>query len=255
MAPALAPAPKIDPRAVLWDSIEDSKNPADFEAYLKQFPKGLFSDLARNRLAIANKEMLSAARNPASGAGPRLVYNIPPVQTMQGERVDVVTNIIRGTLGALPGASIVQEPVESDAYDVLVTAMISRLNRRMVPNPRQVGQTILSAIAGVAGLGTIGSIAPQGSPQLVEYDVEIVLDAWNRRTNGYVSESGLANITVDPGQVHDRQGINTALQMAANEAARRLAVRLSGGVPEPWPTARERSSAGATQGHTPQGSR
>jgi hypothetical protein len=106
---------------------------------------------------------------------------------MQGERVDVVTNIIRGTLGALPGASIVQEPVESDAYDVLVTAMISRLNRRMVPNPRQVGQTILSAIASVAGLGTIGSIAPQGSPQLVEYDVEIVLDAWNRRTNGYVS--------------------------------------------------------------------
>jgi len=107
----------------------------------------------------------------------------------------------------------------------------------MVPNPSQVGRTILSAIAGAAGLGAIGSIVPQGSPQLVEYDVEIVLDAWNRRTNSYVSESGLANIKVDPGQIHDRDGINNALQMAAHEAARRLVVRLSGGIPMPRSTA------------------
>ncbi len=33
-----------------WRSIENSKNPADFEAYLKKFPSGHFADLAWNRL-------------------------------------------------------------------------------------------------------------------------------------------------------------------------------------------------------------
>jgi len=33
-----------------WTSIEDSTNPASFEAYLKQFPEGVFADLARLRL-------------------------------------------------------------------------------------------------------------------------------------------------------------------------------------------------------------
>jgi hypothetical protein len=34
-----------------WDSIKDSTNPANFEAYLQQFPNGAFTHLARVRLA------------------------------------------------------------------------------------------------------------------------------------------------------------------------------------------------------------
>jgi formylglycine-generating enzyme required for sulfatase activity len=34
---------------VFWDSIKDSSDPADFEAYIKKFPKGTFADLAANR--------------------------------------------------------------------------------------------------------------------------------------------------------------------------------------------------------------
>ena len=34
-----------------WDSIKDSTNPANFEAYLQQFPNGAFTPLARVRLA------------------------------------------------------------------------------------------------------------------------------------------------------------------------------------------------------------
>ena len=37
--------------ALFWRSIMDSSNPADFEAYLEQFPHGLFRTLARRRLA------------------------------------------------------------------------------------------------------------------------------------------------------------------------------------------------------------
>ena len=36
---------------VFWQSIVNSTNPADFEAYLRRFPNGVFSELARNRLA------------------------------------------------------------------------------------------------------------------------------------------------------------------------------------------------------------
>ena len=36
---------------IFWQSIADSTDPADFEAYLGQFPKGVFRSLAQNRLA------------------------------------------------------------------------------------------------------------------------------------------------------------------------------------------------------------
>lgn len=37
---------------VFWQSVKDSKNPGDFEAYLGQFPDGIYAALARNRLAV-----------------------------------------------------------------------------------------------------------------------------------------------------------------------------------------------------------
>jgi hypothetical protein len=35
---------------LFWESIKDSTNPADFEAYLERFPNGVFAPIARNRL-------------------------------------------------------------------------------------------------------------------------------------------------------------------------------------------------------------
>ena len=42
--------PQIDGDALFWDSIRNSKNPRDFDAYLAKFPNGVFAELARNRL-------------------------------------------------------------------------------------------------------------------------------------------------------------------------------------------------------------
>jgi hypothetical protein len=39
-----------DVEVVFWDTIKTSRDPADFTAYLKRFPNGVFVDLARNRL-------------------------------------------------------------------------------------------------------------------------------------------------------------------------------------------------------------
>ncbi len=47
-APSVAPA-SID--LAFWDSVKDSTNPGDFQAYLRKFPNGSFESLARSRLA------------------------------------------------------------------------------------------------------------------------------------------------------------------------------------------------------------
>ena len=55
---------------MFWQSIVDSTNPADFEAYLEQFPNGVFRLLAQNRL--------TAMREPAAGDRPVAGSGSPP---------------------------------------------------------------------------------------------------------------------------------------------------------------------------------
>lgn len=43
--------PSAEFELVFWQSIMNSTDPADFEAYLRQFPNGVFVELAQNRLS------------------------------------------------------------------------------------------------------------------------------------------------------------------------------------------------------------
>ena len=68
-APAPAQAPPVasaEQETVFWQSIADSTNPAEYEAYLSQFPNGVFSALARARLA--SLQSASGASTAATGA-------------------------------------------------------------------------------------------------------------------------------------------------------------------------------------------
>ena len=59
---------------VFWQSVQNSTNPADFEAYLRRFPNGVFSELAQNRLGALRgaREVLrtgpTCAGQPAGAA-------------------------------------------------------------------------------------------------------------------------------------------------------------------------------------------
>ena len=66
-SPAATPTATAEQENLFWQSIVNSTNPADFEAYLAQFPNGVFRALAENRL-----EALRAPTGdrPAPG-GPR----------------------------------------------------------------------------------------------------------------------------------------------------------------------------------------
>ena len=70
VGPAGGPVADGSPAAVqaqqenlFWQSIVNSENPADYQAYLEQFPTGVFVRLARNRLV----ELVPADVRPAAG--------------------------------------------------------------------------------------------------------------------------------------------------------------------------------------------
>lgn len=63
-----------------WNSIKDSRNTADFEAYIEKFPTGTFTSLARNRMASLKSEMESEALDP----GPNAAQDQEPGPSNQG---------------------------------------------------------------------------------------------------------------------------------------------------------------------------
>ena len=67
-----SPSASAELEALFWQSIANSTDPADFEAYLEEFPNGVFRRLAQNRLAAvrepANDRPASVGR-PTGGAG------------------------------------------------------------------------------------------------------------------------------------------------------------------------------------------
>ena len=59
-SPAAAPTATPEQDNLFWQSIMNSANPADFEAYLAQFPNGVFRALAENRLAALTRRVVRA---------------------------------------------------------------------------------------------------------------------------------------------------------------------------------------------------
>lgn len=57
-------APDSSVEVAFWNSIKDSGNPADFTAYLEQYPSGAFAPLARNRLRTASAQAQAPAHAP-----------------------------------------------------------------------------------------------------------------------------------------------------------------------------------------------
>ena len=54
---------------VFWQSVVNSTNPADFEAYLEQFPNGVFRTLAQNRVAALRSSPGGASATAGSNVG------------------------------------------------------------------------------------------------------------------------------------------------------------------------------------------
>lgn len=80
----------FDERAMelaFWDAVKDSRDAADFEAYLARYPKGTFAALARNRLKKLKKKQTAAVVTPPKPAiAPAPAQ--PTVGNYQGQKRD-----------------------------------------------------------------------------------------------------------------------------------------------------------------------
>lgn len=77
-APAPGQAADMTMELTFWTSVSDSDDKADFEAYLKRYPEGHYSDLARNRIAAITRAEARAAAPPPAPPPPPPAAPPPP---------------------------------------------------------------------------------------------------------------------------------------------------------------------------------
>jgi len=70
------PGPQASDEAVFWQSVANSRNPGDLQAYLRRYPNGSFAELAQQRLAaltapVAPPPAASAPRSETPGGRSR----------------------------------------------------------------------------------------------------------------------------------------------------------------------------------------
>lgn len=155
VAPASLPvqtSPQTAPEALdlaFWQSIQHSRSMADFEAYLREFPRGRFVALARNRLSAMREdqalwERVQNSRNPTDVE--RYLAEFP-----QGAFV-IQARARLAELRAPPAAA----PVQPAALPVPTAAAIRALTREETVG----AQRFLNALGFDTG-GATGAIGPR----------------------------------------------------------------------------------------------
>ena len=105
-APAAIPY-RADLDLAFFDAIKDSTNPADFAAYLEQFPDGTFATLARNRLAALSDTEAAAIPPPpdlirqAQESLARLGYEPGTADGVSGRRTEAAVRAYQQASGLL----------------------------------------------------------------------------------------------------------------------------------------------------------
>jgi hypothetical protein len=101
-AAVTAPPVAADREALFWMSIKDGTNPAGFEAYLKQYPEGTFSALARQRLAGVAQQARAPDLGRFDGAW-NVTVECPAHQGASGYTIRLLAQVRDGELAAQQG--------------------------------------------------------------------------------------------------------------------------------------------------------
>ena len=121
-SPAVAPSPptSAELEGLFWQSVMNSTNPAEFEAYLSQFPSGVFSALARARLAALASPTGAAA--VAAGTRPGSASEAPgdrvPAASARSGEAAVASEVASGAARPRPG-EVFRDCAECPAMVVL----------------------------------------------------------------------------------------------------------------------------------------
>jgi len=105
---------------IYWNTIKDSRNPADLRAYVTKFPNGLFVELANNRIASLEAEGRDAAKARENAAVAERARNTHLYDVVDASRTS-------GTLTVAPGA--IQFEPRKQKENKTVTVQCSEIKR------------------------------------------------------------------------------------------------------------------------------
>lgn len=160
-----------------WDSVKDSRDPAEVRAYLEKFPNGLFAPLAKIRLRNLEAAKSAPTTPPATTAPP------PPQQA--------------DSAPALTSESIIRE-VQDRLYNLNYT--IETRNGRMTSETREaIRQWKTNIKLPVTGDMTVGQLAtlrrailPTNWGALAYFSKGATATVWNRPTREIAEKEALA---------------------------------------------------------------
>jgi TIR domain len=149
----LVMTPKVpDQETVFWESIHDSKDAADFQAYLKQYPNGSFAGLAKNRLAALQP---AKSVTPESGQGRiptafRWYYQFEPKGWRNWSRVDNQTWVEQYETGQVSKFGVLGPGTVSECNGLMLLKDNNSL-QAFIPDDRCAQQVALFQMKGPAG--------------------------------------------------------------------------------------------------------
>ena len=130
-SPPPAAPPVVDGRAVelaLWDSVKDSRNPAAFEEYLRQFPDGAFAGIARLRLAELSGQGAAESGGPTTAGDPMRRFEVAALDM-------VLYTQKRANVRALPAPEAERLATLEPGEEVQVTGRVEGVDWYQIRTP------------------------------------------------------------------------------------------------------------------------
>lgn len=163
-----------------WDSVKDSRDPAEVRAYLEKFPNGLFAPLAKIRI-----RNLEAAKSPAPA--PNTASSTPPSQPQQPP----------SSAPALTSESVIRE-VQDRLYNLnyLISTRNGRMNDQTRTAIREWQANIKQPVTGDMNMAQLAllrsAILPTTWGAIAYYSKGATATIWNRPTREIAEKEALA---------------------------------------------------------------
>src|SRR5688572_1845038 len=194
IAPATpAPAPAEPPSGgssqqaelLFWDSIKNSDNPATFQAYLTQFPNGVFAGLARAKI----DELESAASDPTeTQSAARQVQPAAPEPAPAPEPEEKPDAALLAVVEPMSGVFVATRSVNVRSGASTEADIIGKLAAdQAVEATGRIGDWLSVSVKGKSGFVSGKLMAPSDAAEV---------DAWNA-LKGAPSEAGAKSFIAD----------------------------------------------------------
>lgn len=173
--PAIAQQPSEAAETAFWDSVKDSRDPAEVQTYLDKFPNGLFAPLARIRLRNLHG---------ASKAAPAPAASTPPQQQST-------------SVSALTSESVIRE-VQDRLYNLnyQISTRNGRMNTQTRDAIRQWQTNIKQPVTGDVSVAQLAILRRANLPTvwgaLAYYSKGASSTVWNRPTREIAEREALA---------------------------------------------------------------